>query len=95
MAITSDRLKQAFSEGGAKEIYHEIKAGDEFLGVQTLCVKLAYRMCGFFPELMEEFRRSLGLRIIFCSFANGKTNKPETDYGTRNEILSELRHAAQ
>ena len=148
MAITSDRLRQTFSEGGALEIYHEIKvgggflgfakqfafdadyrvarsalwgltkasdnelsqlqvlldklidqamhtenssvrrltlniierlelteddlrsdfldfcmehmvAGDEFPGVQTLCMKLAYRMCGFFPELMEEFKRIL------------------------------------
>ena len=146
MTITSDRLRQTFSEGGAKEIYHEIKAGgdflgfakqyafdadyrvarsalwgltkasdeelsqlqvlfdelivqamqtenssvrrltlnvierlelteddlrtdfldfcmehmvagDEFPGVQTLCMKLAYRMCSFYPELMEEFRR--------------------------------------
>ena len=146
MAITSDRLRQTFSEGGAKEIYEEIKAGgdflgftkqyafdtdyrvarsalwgltkasteelsqlqvllnelieqamqtesssgrrltlsiierlelteddlrtdfldfcmehmvigDEFPGVQTLCMKLAYRMCNFDPELMEEFKR--------------------------------------
>ena len=146
MAITSDRLRQTFSEGGAKEIYQEIKAsgdflgftkqyafdadyrvarsalwgltkasdhelselqmllnelidqamqtenssvrrltlnvierleltednlradfldfcmehmvvGDEFPGIQTLCMKLAYRMCNFYPELMEEFGR--------------------------------------
>ena len=146
MAITSDRLRQTFSEGGAKEIYNEIKsggdfldftkryafdtdyrvarsalwgltkasdkelsqlqvllnelidqamqtenssvrrltlnvierlelreddlrtdfldfcmehmvAGDEFPGVQTLCMKLGYRMCSFYPELMEEFKR--------------------------------------
>ena len=146
MAITSDRLRQTFSEGGAKEIYDEIKAsgdflgfakqyafdadyrvarsalwgltkasdkelsqlqvslnelinqamhtenssvrrltlnvierleltedslradfldfcmehmvaGDEFPGVQTLCMKLAYRMCNFYLELMEEFKR--------------------------------------
>ena len=146
MTITSDRLKQTFSEGGAQEIYHEIKsggdflgfakqyafdtdyrvarsalwgltkasdielsqlqvlldemieqamhtenssvrrltlniierleltedhlradfldfcmehmvAGDEFPGIQTLCMKLACRMCSFYPELMEEFKR--------------------------------------
>ena len=146
MAITSDRLRQTFSEGSAKEIYDEIKAsgdflgfakqyafdadyrvarsalwgltkasdkelsqlqvllnelieqamqtenssvrrltlnvierleltedslradfldfcmehmvaGDEFPGVQTLCMKLAYHMCRFYPELMEEFMR--------------------------------------
>ena len=32
MAITIDRLRQTFSEGGAKEIYHEIKADGDFLG---------------------------------------------------------------
>ena len=32
MAITSDRLKQTFSEGGAQEIYHEIKSSGDFLG---------------------------------------------------------------
>ena len=146
MAITSDRLRQTFSEGGAQEIYHEIKssgdflgftkqyafdsdyrvarsalwgltkatdielsqlqilldelinqamhtedssvrrltlsiierleltednlrtdfldfcldhmvAGDELPGIQTLCMKLAYRMCNFYPELKEEFKR--------------------------------------
>ena len=31
MAITSERLKQTFSEGGAQEIYHEIKANGDFL----------------------------------------------------------------
>ena len=153
MAITSDRLRQAFSEGGAKEIYHEIKAGGDFLGftkqyafdadyrvarsalwgltkagnnellqlqallnelidqamqtenssvrrltlniierleltednlrtdfldfcmehmvagdelpgVQTLCMKLAYRMCNFYPELKEEFKRVIATMEI-------------------------------
>ena len=153
MAITSDRLRQAFSEGGAKEIYYEIKAGGDFLGftkqyafdadyrvarsalwgltkagnnellqlqallnelidqamqtenssvrrltlniierleltednlrtdfldfcmehmvagdelpgVQTLCMKLAYRMCNFYPELKEEFKRVIATMEI-------------------------------
>ena len=148
MAITSERLKQTFSEGGAQEIYQEIKADDDFLGfaqryvfdsdcrvarnalwgltkatdgelselqvvlnelidqamqtenssvrrltlniierlkmdednlrtdfldfclehmvsikefpgIQTLCMKLAYRMCTFYPELMDELKRAL------------------------------------
>ena len=148
MAITSERLKQTFSEGGAQEIYQEFKAeGDfmgfaqryafdtdyrvarsalwgltkatneelselqvifnelidqamqtenssvrrltlniierlkmneedlrtdfldfcfehavsieEFPGIQTLCMKLAYRMCTFYPELMDELKRTL------------------------------------
>ena len=148
MAITSERLNQTFSEGGAQEIYQEIKAkGDflgfaqryafdtdyrvartalwgltkakdeelselkviynelidqamqtenssvrrltlniieklkmdeddlrtdfldfcfehmvsieEFSGIQTLCMKLAFRMCTFYPELMDELKRTL------------------------------------
>ena len=148
MAITSERLKQTFSEGGAQEIYQEIKTTDDFLGfaqqyvfdsdycvarsalwgltkatneelselqvilnelidqamqtenssvrrltlniierltleeddlrtdfldfcfehmvsieeysgIQTLCMKLAYRMCTFYPELMDELKRTL------------------------------------
>ena len=148
MAITSERLRQTFSEGGAQEIYHEVRAGgdllgfaqqyvfdpdyrvarsalwgltkatdeelstlqvlldelieqaihtensstrrltlniierlkmneedlrtdfldfcfehvvsiEEFPGIQTLCMKLAYRMCTFYPELMDELKRTL------------------------------------
>ena len=148
MAITSERLRQTFSEGGAQAIYQEIKAKGDFLsftrryvfdpdervarsalwgltkatdkelselqvilnelidqamqtenssvrrltlniierltleeddlrtdfldfclehavsieefpGIQTLCMKLAYRMCGFYPELMDELKRTL------------------------------------
>ena len=159
MAITSERLKQTFSEGGAQEIYQEVRAEDDFLGfarryifdldyrvarsalwgltkatdkelselqvilnelidqamqtenssvrrltlniierlwvgerssgmrltleeddlrtdfldfcfehmvsieefpgIQTLCMKLAYRMCSLYPELMEELKRTL------------------------------------
>ena len=32
MAITEERLRQTFSEGGAQEIYQEIKASGDFLG---------------------------------------------------------------
>lgn len=148
MAITSERLRQTFSEGGAQEIYQEIKAGGDFLGfarryafdddyrvarsalwgltkarneelselqvilnelidqamqtknssvrrltmniierlkmdeddlqidfldfclehmvsmeefpgIQTLCMKLAFRMCRFYPELTDELMRTL------------------------------------
>ena len=148
MAITSERLKQTYSEGGAQEIYQEVKATDDFLGfarryifdsdyrvarsalwgltkatneelsalqvvlnelidqamqtdnssvrrltlniierlkmneedlrtdfldfcfehmvsieefpgIQTLCMKLAYRMCTFYPELMDELKRTI------------------------------------
>ena len=148
MAITSERLKQTFSEGGAQKIYQEVKATCNFLGfarryifdsdyrvarsalwgltkatneelsdlqvilnelidkamqtenssvrrltlniierltleeddmrtdfldfcfehmvsieeypgIQTLCMKLAYRMCTFYPELMDELMHTL------------------------------------
>ena len=148
MAITSERLRQAFSEGGALKIYEEINSKGDFLGfaqryafdtdyrvarsalwgltkatneelselqvilnelidqamqtknssvrrltlniierlkmeeddlrtdfldfcfehmvsfeelpgIQTLCMKLAYRMCSFFPELMDELKRTV------------------------------------
>ena len=148
MAITSERLRQTFSEGGAQEIYQEVRAAGDFLGfaqryvfdsdyrvarsalwgltkatneelsglqellnelidqamqtenssvrrltlniierlkmneddlrtdfldfcfehmvsieefpgIQTLCMKLAYRMCTFYPELMDELKRTL------------------------------------
>ena len=169
MAITSDRLEQTFSEGGAQEIYLEIKssgdfldfakqfafdadyrvarsalwgltkasdkelsqlqvllnelidqamhtenssvrrltlniierleltednmradfldfclehmvAGDEFPGVQTLCMKLAYRMSKFYPELKEEFKRILDAMEI-------EYYKPAVK-GLRSKILS-------
>ena len=32
---------------------------EEFPGIQTLCMKLAYRMCTFYPELMNELKRTL------------------------------------
>lgn len=32
MALTDDRLRQTFSEGGAQEIYQEVKATGDFLG---------------------------------------------------------------
>ena len=148
MAITEDRLRQTFSEGGAQEIYQEVKAGGDFLGfasryafsedylvarsalwgltkankeelsqlqvilndfinqamqtenssvrrltlniverleikeddlrtdfldfclehitdveefpgIQSVCMKLAFRMCKFYPELMDELKRTL------------------------------------
>ena len=169
MTITSDRLRQTFSEGGALEIYHDIKssgdflgftrqyafdadyrvarsalwgltkardnelsqlqvlldelidqamqtenssvrrltlsiierlkltednlradfldfcmehmvAGDEFPGVQTLCMKLANRMCNFYPELMEEFKRIVDAMEI-------DYYKPAVK-GLRNKILN-------
>ena len=148
MHITDDRLRQTFSEGGAQEIYQEVKASGDFLGfarkyafsqdyrvarsalwgltkaskeelsqlqlilnevidqamltenssvrrlslniverleldeedlrtdfldfcfehmmdveefpgIQSVCMKLAFRMCKYYPELMDELKRTL------------------------------------
>ena len=32
---------------------------EELPGIQTLCMKLAYRMCTFYPELMDELKRTI------------------------------------
>lgn len=32
---------------------------DEYPGIQSLCMKLAYRICKFYPELMEELKRTI------------------------------------
>ena len=169
MAITSERLKQTFSEGGAQEIYQEVKATGDFLsfarrfvfdvdyrvarsalwgltkatdkelselqvilnklidqamqtenssvrrltlniierltleeddlrtdfldfcfehmvsieefpGIQTLCMKLAYRMSSFYPELTDELKRTLeAMEIAYY--------KPAVK-GLRKKILS-------
>lgn len=31
----------------------------EYPGIQSLCMKLAFRICKFYPELTDEFRRTL------------------------------------
>ena len=169
MAITSERLKQTFSEGGAQEIYQEVKAEGDFLGfarryvfcedyrvarsalwgltkaskwelsqlqvilnelidlamqtenssvrrltlniierleikedelrtdfldfcldhmtdvsefpgIQSICMKLAYRMCSFYPELMDELKRTVEAMEI-------EYYKPAVR-GIRSKILS-------
>lgn len=32
---------------------------EEYPGIQSLCMKLAYRMAQFYPELMEELLRTV------------------------------------
>ena len=39
--------------------YEHMVSIEEFPGIQTLCMKLAYRMCSFYPELMDELKRTL------------------------------------
>ena len=53
---------------------------EEFPGTQTLCMKLAFRMCHFYPELMDELKRTLeAMEIDYY--------KPAVK-GLRNKILS-------
>lgn len=169
MAITIERLQQTFSEGGAQEIYLEVKSGGDFLGftkryvfdndykvarsalwgltkananelsqlqvmlnelmdlamqtenssvrrlslnvierlkmdeedlrtdfldfclehmvdvkefpgIQSVCMKLAYRMCNFYPELMDELKRTIEGMDMGCY-------KPAVK-SLRNKILS-------
>lgn len=53
---------------------------DEYPGIQSVCMKLAFKMCRFYPELMDELKRIL--------------EAMETDYykpavkSVRNRILS-------
>ena len=53
---------------------------EEFPGIQSVCMKLAFRMCKFFPELMDELKRTLeAMEIDYY--------KPAVK-GVRNRILS-------
>lgn len=39
---------------------------EEYPGIQSLCMKLAFRMCEFYPELMDELIRTLeGMEISY------------------------------
>ena len=53
---------------------------EELPGIQSLCMKQAFRMCQFYPELMEELKRTLeGMEIDYY--------KPAVKC-VRNRILS-------
>ncbi len=53
---------------------------EEQPGIQSLCLKLAFRMCKFYPELMDELKRTLeGMEIEYY--------KPAVK-SVRNRILS-------
>ncbi len=53
---------------------------EEYPGIQSLCMKLAFRMCKFYPELMDELKRTLeGMEIDYY--------KPAVK-SVRNRILS-------
>ena len=53
---------------------------EEFPGIQSVCMKLAFRMCTFYPELMDELKRTLeAMEIDYY--------KPAVK-GVRSKILS-------
>ena len=53
---------------------------EEFPGIQSVCMKLAFRMCKFYPELMDELKCTLeAMEIDYY--------KPAVK-GVRNRILS-------
>jgi len=54
---------------------------EEFPGIQSVCMKLAYRMCKFYPELMDELKRTLKAMEIGYY-------KPAVK-GVRSKILSD------
>ena len=37
---------------------------EEYPGIQSVCMKLAFRMCSFYPELMDELKRTLEVMEI-------------------------------
>ena len=60
--------------------FEHMVSPSEFPGVQSVCMKLAFRMCGFYPELMDELIRTLeAMDVSYC-----KTSVK----GIRNKILS-------
>jgi len=39
---------------------------EEYPGIQSLCMKLAFRICKFYPELMDELKRTIeGMEIDY------------------------------
>ncbi|MBR3987255.1 MAG: hypothetical protein IKK04_08875 [Bacteroidales bacterium] len=46
---------------------------EEFPGIQCLCMKMAYRMCLFYPELMGELKRTLEAMEIYNYKASVKS----------------------
>ena len=53
---------------------------EEFPGIQSVCMKLAFRICKFYPELMDELKRTLAAMEI-------DYYKPAVK-GVRNRILN-------
>ncbi|MGN0032920.1 MAG: hypothetical protein ACI358_03975 [Candidatus Limimorpha sp.] len=55
LVLTEDNLRTDFLDF----CLEHMAAVNEPPGIQTLCMKLAYRMCNLYPELKEEFKRTI------------------------------------
>ena len=55
MEIKEDDLRTDFLDF----CFEHMTDVDEFPGIQSICMKLAFRMCKFYPELMDELKRTL------------------------------------
>ena len=71
--INQERLRQTFSEGGAQEIYHEVKAMGDFLGfARQYAFSQDYRVArsalwGLTKASKEELSQ---LQVILSEFIN-------------------------
>ena len=55
LEMTADDLRTDFLDF----CFERMMDVEEFPGIQAVCMKLAFRMCKFYPELMDELRRAL------------------------------------
>ena len=55
LQITEDNLRTDFLDF----CFEHMMDVEEFPGIQSVCMKLAFRMCSFYPELMDELKRTL------------------------------------
>ncbi len=60
---------------------------DEVPSVQSLCMKLAYKMCKFYPDLMEELKRTLEAMEI-SYYTPAVKNVRSKILGTKHKRLS-------
>ena len=76
LKINEDNLRTDFLDF----CFEHMVSIEEFPGIQSVCMKLAFRMCSFYTELMDELKRTLkGMEIEYY--------KPAVK-GVRNKILS-------
>ena len=76
LAMNKDELRTDFLDF----CFEHLLNVEEFPGIQSVCAKLAFRMCKFYPELMDELKRTLeGMEIEYY--------KPAVKC-VRNKILS-------